>query len=95
MLIALGQVAIKMMKKEEYKYRLKNYKDDIDELKERTNALKHKKKNSGKKRSEFSIESSLANVSSSFKIILKDDKELRAKLVQLGKEEDLALLKVR
>lgn len=78
----------------EYKYRLQNYEDDMDDFKERTKSLKEQEKVFRKRRSEFSIESSLASVSSSFKIILKNDKELRAKLVQLGKEQDLALLKV-
>ncbi|MEM7400970.1 MAG: trypsin-like peptidase domain-containing protein [Pseudomonadota bacterium] len=78
----------------EYKYRLQNYEDDMDELKERSKLLKEQEKVFRKLRSEFSIESSLANISSNFKIILKNDNELTAKLIQLSKDEDLALLKV-
>ncbi len=44
--------------------------------------------------SDFRIKSNSAKMAHSFKVVLKDDTELRAQLVALSKDEDLALLKV-
>lgn len=46
------------------------------------------------KHDEFSFKSSLAGVSQSFKVFLKDNTELTASLVSISNEHDLALLKL-
>jgi S1-C subfamily serine protease len=45
-------------------------------------------------RNDFSFKSSLAGAAQRFKMVLKDDTELSAKLVSLSEEHDLALLKL-
>ena len=47
-----------------------------------------------KERSNFNIKSSMANVTKTFKIILKNETELTARLIAVSKEHDLALLKL-
>lgn len=47
-----------------------------------------------KEKSEFGFNSSMSNFSKKFTIVLKDGKKLKAKLVKISKDHDLALLKL-
>ncbi|MFT7675645.1 MAG: serine protease Do [Gammaproteobacteria bacterium] len=45
-------------------------------------------------KSEFDFDSSISNFAKSFKVVLKNGKKYRAKLIKLSKDHDLALLKL-
>lgn len=78
----------------EYKYRLRDYNRDIERLDEKIVRTKHQKQEYQRKRSSFSMDSSISNVANSFEITLKDNTKIRAKLIKLSKKVDLALLKI-
>lgn len=80
--------------KADYEFRLKEYNRDVKDLKEKIISTKDQEKDYRKRNSDFSMDSSIANISKSFKVILKDDTKLQASLIQLAKNEDLALLKI-
>ena len=78
----------------DYKYKLKTYNQDREKLEATIEETRSQERDFEKRHSEFSIDSSIANVSKSFKIVLKDNSSLQAKLVQIAANQDLALLKV-
>ncbi|MES9887132.1 MAG: trypsin-like peptidase domain-containing protein [Candidatus Sedimenticola sp. 6PFRAG1] len=84
----------KNSEEEDYQYSLREYNQDTKNLKLKIKNTKKKEREYNKKHSDFSFESSIANVSKSFKVTFKDNTRTQAKLVKLSKEEDLALLKI-
>lgn len=78
----------------EYQFRLKRHNREKKELEEKILKTKNNERNFKKRDSSLSMDSSIANVTKSFKIIFKDNTKTRAKLIKLAKNEDLALLKI-
>lgn len=78
----------------DYEYKLKSYNQDVQKLEDTIQKTKIQEREYQKRHSEFSIDSSIANVTKSFKIVLKDNSSVQAKLVQIANDADLALLKV-
>jgi len=78
----------------EYQYRLRNYKRDLKALDEKKTQTKQLEKEFREERSNFSMNSSIAAVTNSFEVTLKDNTETHAQLIHIDKEEDLALLKI-
>lgn len=90
----LGPGTLKNDKEAEYQFYLRRYHKDSEILDEKTREAKNRKKEYDKKRYSFSVNSSLATLSRSFKITLKDNTKTQAKLIKLAKDADLALLKI-
>jgi len=78
----------------EYKYHLKKHKRDIKRLDEKIINTKNREKKFREKNNNFSMDSNIAKVANSFPIVLKDNTKTRARLIQLAKDDDLALLKI-
>jgi len=78
--------------------RYNNFKNEYLDRKQHYNQIKtdfdNKKRIFEKERSNFNIKSSMANVTKTFKIILKNEQTLTARLITVSKEYDLALLKL-
>ncbi len=85
-------------RKEHLINRYNNFKNDYLSRKKHYDKIKSqfdkKKREFDKERSNFNIKSSMANVTKRFKIILKNEQELTARLIAVSKEHDLALLKL-
>lgn len=90
----LGPGTLKNDKEAEYQFYLKRYNKDIEILDEKTRSARKKENKYNEKRYSFSVNSSLATLSRSFKITLKDNTKAQAKLIKLAKDADLALLKI-
>lgn len=86
--------AEKNNEKEEYEYRLRTYKRDVEELDEMISKTKKQKKLFREKEFNFSMDSSISKIKRSFSVILKDKTKVRAQLIEIVKDKDLALLKV-
>lgn len=78
----------------DYQFNLRAYNKDVEKLEETIQKTRNQEREYQKRHSDFSIDSSIANVTKSFKIVLKDNTSIQAKLVQIADDEDLALLKV-
>lgn len=78
--------------------RYENLKYEYKDKKQYYNKIKikfdKKKRAFNKNYSNFNIKSSMDNVTKTFKIILKNEKELTARLIAVSKKYDLALLKL-
>ncbi|MCG8669948.1 MAG: trypsin-like peptidase domain-containing protein [Pseudomonadales bacterium] len=70
------------------------YKKDLKKLDNNQRTLKDQVVGFKKRMSEFSLDSSLAGVARTFKVVLKDNSERKAQLVHISKELDLALLRI-
>lgn len=84
----------KNTEEKEYQYRLRSYKRDTEELDEKIVNTKKQEKEFRETRNNFSMNSNISIVANSFAIILKDNTKTSAQLVQIAKDEDLALLKI-
>ena len=91
---SLRSGAKKNHEEEEYQYRLRDYKRDLDKLDEAIVKTKKKVKEYRDNDFNFSLDSSMSRSSKIFSIILKDNTKTRAHLIQLSQDKDLALLKV-
>lgn len=72
---------------ERYQKNKKRYKENVSEYRKLEREYKKKKSN-------FGFNSSISNFSKKFTIVLKNGKKLKAKLVKVSKDYDLALLKL-
>ncbi len=77
-----------------YERFIARYKRDKERLEKEEKKFKQKEREYKKKKSAFGFNSSMSNFSKKFTITLKNGKKLKAKLVKVSKEHDLALLKL-
>ena len=80
--------------KAQYLRYVKRYKKNKDIHEDNVKKYRKQEKEYKKEKSEFGFSSSLSNFSKKFTITLKDGKKLKAKLVKISKDHDLALLKL-
>ncbi|MBT8433193.1 MAG: trypsin-like peptidase domain-containing protein [Gammaproteobacteria bacterium] len=80
--------------KSQYQRYVKRYKKNKDIHEANVKKYRKQEKEYKKEKSEFGFSSSLSNFSRKFTITLKDGKKLKAKLVKISKDHDLALLKL-
>lgn len=86
--------AKKNLEEDDYQYRLRDHERDLSKLNEEITKVKKKEKEYRENDFNFSLDSSMARMSKSFSITLKDNSKTRAQLINLSKDKDLALLKV-
>lgn len=77
-----------------YERYVKRYLKNKDRHQDRVSEYRRLKDEYRKEKSEFGFNSSMSNFSKKFTIILKSGKKLKAKLVKVSKDHDLALLKL-
>lgn len=85
----------KQVKEEEYDLLMERYLKRKKEHMEIEKKYSLSKKEYEKTRREFNIQNYSASLKKDFKIILKDDTELTARLIKVSKSHDLALLKLK
>ena len=82
---------VAMSEYEVYKDRYNNMKRDYETA---NSQYKQKKRELSQSNTEFSLKSSTAKTAKKFKVALKDGSKLTARLIQISKEHDLALMKL-
>ena len=80
--------------KTQYLRYVKRYNKNKDIHEDNVKKYRKLEKEYKKEKSEFGFNSSMSNFSKKFTITLKDGKKLKAKLVKISKDHDLALLKL-
>jgi S1-C subfamily serine protease len=80
--------------KAQYLRYVKRYNKNKDIHEGNVKKYRKQEKDYKKEKSEFGFNSSMSNFSKKFTITLKDGKKLKAKLVKISKDHDLALLKL-
>ena len=80
--------------KTQYQRYIKRYKKDKETHEANISKYRKQEREYKKEKSEFGFNSSMSNFSKKFTITLKDGKKLKAKLVKVSKNHDLALLKL-
>ena len=86
--------SLKQAARSDYEILEQRYRDWKQEHDRVDRELKTKQRDYKKSLSDFRFKSSAARVARQFKVVLKDDTELQARLVGQSEEHDLALLKV-
>ncbi len=80
--------------KSRYERYVKRYMKNKERHEDNVNKYRKLERDYRKKKSDFGFNSSMSNFSKKFTIVLKSGKKLKAKLVKVSKEYDLALLKL-
>ena len=80
--------------RDQYERYIKRYRKNKERHEENVSQYRKMEREYKKEKSNFGFSSSVSNFSKKFKIVLKNGKELKARLVKISKDHDLALLKL-
>jgi S1-C subfamily serine protease len=78
----------------QYERFVERYQKDMERYEDQKAKYRRLEREYRAEKSEFGFTSSLTNFSKKFKVTLKDGKSIRARLIRLSKDHDLALLKL-
>ena len=80
--------------KEKYRRYIARYEKNLERHESHVSKYRKLERDYKKQKSDFGFNSSMSNFSKRFTIVLKDGKKLKAKLIKVSKDHDLALLKL-